>query len=45
MNKTDYDLMLGKINSFISGIPDDNDELLFSAVDLKSAFMELFGDD
>lgn len=45
MDKINYELMLNKINDFIQMIPDDEDTLLFAAVDLKGDFIELYGDE
>jgi len=42
MDKVNYELMLCKFNDFISLI-DNDDELLFNAVELKSDFIDLFG--
>jgi hypothetical protein len=45
MDKVNYELFLKEFNDFISGLPDDNDVVLFDAIDLKGRFIDLFGED
>ena len=45
MDRVDYELFLRKFNDFIEGLPDDNDEVLIDAINLKSEFIDMFGEE
>ncbi len=42
MDKVNNELFLSKLNEVIELLPNDNDEVLFLLIDLKSEFMDLY---
>lgn len=45
VDRVNYELFLKELDTFIEGLPNDSDLVLFAAVDLKGRFIDLFEGD